>query len=247
MKRDNILSIKRHSAIYLGELGPTQMHRHGAPVLLIGLSGRIRIQLAEGPSVDCHNALIDAEVAHRLDPQGERLASIYCEVHSAEAQWLRATWLRGSPAVFDLIPPSRYRHGREQPILNLELDRLLDSGWTPGNFRLDHRVSRCIEMLNTPDLFSERQARLAEQVHLSPSRLNHLFKQSTGVSYRRYRLWSQLLHFMRDVSRSNDLTRSALDSGFSDAAHLSNSYRKVLGISPAALLRGLDRFEVDGV
>lgn len=244
MKRENILCIRKHSAIYIGELGPTHVHRHGAPVLLIGLSGRIRIEAEGGLSVDCRSALIDAEVAHRLDPQGERLATIYLEIDAPETQMLRATYLKGRPYAFDITVPSLIGRGNESLIHNLELDRLLGAHLTPRDFQLDPRIVRCLEWLNAPQHFSARQSEAANSVHLSTSRLNHLFKQSTGVSYRRYRMWSQLAYFMRNVKQTGSLTQSALNSGFSDAAHLSNSYQKMFGITPSALIRGLDRFEV---
>ncbi len=136
-------------------------------------------------------------------------------------------------------------HRSEDKILNFDLISMLGLNRLDSFPSLDSRVERCIELLNTPEYFPAGQVAIAEQVQLSASRLNHLFKQATGVSYRRYRLWSQLAFFMQNVKCTNNLTESALNSGFFDASHLSNSYRKLLGISPAALLKGLDHFEVD--
>lgn len=244
MKKETSLIIQKHRATYLGELGATTSHQHGALVLLIGLSGRIRLNFQGGPSLDCYSALIDAEVAHSLDPQGERIATIYSEVNSPDTLLLRSLYLQSQPYAFDIIQPSIFLYRSEQKILNFDLMAMLGLNRLDSLQSIDSRVLRCIELLNTPASFPAGQIAIAEQVQLSTSRLNHLFKQSTGVSYRRYRLWSQLAFFMRNVKGTNNLTESALNSGFFDASHLSNSYRKLFGISPAALLKGLDRFEV---
>jgi len=245
MKKETSLIIRKYRSTYLGELGTTASHQHGALVLLIGLSGRIRLHFQGGPSIDCYSALIDAGVAHSLDPQGERIATIYSEVSSPETLLLRSLYLQSQPYAFDVIKPSIFLHRSEQKILNFDLISMLGLNRLDSLPSLDSRVVRCIELLNTPAYFSAGQIAIAEQVQLSASRLNHLFKQGTGVSYRRYRLWSQLAFFMRNVKCTNNLTESALNSGFFDASHLSNSYRKLFGISPAGLLKGLDHFEVD--
>lgn len=244
MKRETSLIILKHRATYLGELEATAFHKHGALVLLIGLSGRIRLDFLGGPSIDCHSALIDAEVAHRLDPQGERIATIYSEVNAPETLLLRSLYLQNHPFAFDIIKPWMFLQHSERQILNFDLPSMFGLKLS-SKPKVDPRVQQCIELLNSSIHLPIRQEEIASQIQLSTSRLNHLFKETTGVSYRRYRLWSQLAFFMRNVKTTKNLTASALNSGFFDASHLSNSYRKLFGISPASLLKDLDHFEID--
>ncbi len=221
------------------------MHQHGAMVLLIGLSGRLAIELEDGVTFDCHSALIDAGVRHRLDPQGERIASIYTEVDAPETHLLRSLYLQTNAIAVDLVKPSMRSFATQNAIFDFDLERIL--GIKQSSYQLEHfdpRINQCLALMNNAAYFDAKQAELAEHVCLSASRLNHVFKQSTGLAYQRYKLWSQLSYFMRDVQTTNSITASAHNSGFCDAAHLTNSYRKALGISPASLLKGLARFEV---
>ena len=75
----NALTLCADKALYLGEIPATGWHRHAAPVLLLGLSGRFRLLLPKGREESCHSALIDAGVEHVFDPQGERVALMYLE------------------------------------------------------------------------------------------------------------------------------------------------------------------------
>ncbi len=245
MRNKASLILLKHRATYLGELCVTDMHQHGALVLLIGLSGRIRLTFKDGRTIDCRSALLDADVAHSLDPQGELIMTIYSEVDAPETQLLRSLYLNKQPIAYDVVAPAMFLKHRQRSLFEFDLSSIL--GLDLNKFaepRLEPRVSKCLQLLNDQSSRHRKQETIARELQLSPSRLNHLFKDSTGIAYRRYRLWAQLALFMRDVKNTNNVTTSALNSGFYDAAHLSNSYRKLLGISPAALLKDLGRFEV---
>lgn len=81
---------------------------------------------------------------------------------------------------------------------------------------------------------------LASRVRLSPSRLARLFRLRTGVAIRRYVIWARLRAVIEYRCEGMTLTRAALEAGFSDAAHMTNSYRRMFGFAPSALF-------VDGV
>ena len=89
MRATNTLTLGTDRALYVGELPATGWHRHAAPVLLLGLSGRFAVHLAPGRVETCHSALIDMGVWHLFDPCGERVALVYLEPDSAEARSLR--------------------------------------------------------------------------------------------------------------------------------------------------------------
>lgn len=245
MSAENILSIKPGSSVYLGALPRTRLHKHAAVVLLIGLSGPIRIEFEGGGSLDCRSALLDAGVNHVLDPCGQRIASVFFDLNQSLSQWLRFAYFQNAPYAFDLIEPAVYKQAKERRLMQRDWESIFSS---PVNLdslgRLDARILDCVRRLHLPEHFSDPQTDFAQHACLSASRLNHLFKENTGVSFRHYKLWSQLLYFMKALNNSKSLLEAAHDSGFYDSAHLSNSYQKMLGISPSSILRNLDRFEV---
>ena len=101
MRATNTLTLGTDRALYVGELPATGWHRHAAPVLLLGLSGRFAVHLAPGRVETCHSALIDMGVWHLFDPCGERVALVYLEPDSSEARSLRPWLGQQGGVVFD--------------------------------------------------------------------------------------------------------------------------------------------------
>ena len=245
MNTENILSIKQGSSVYLGELPRTHRHKHAAVVLLIGFSGPIRIEFDGGVALECRSALLDAGVNHVLDPCGQRMASVFFDLNHCLTQWLRLRYFQTAPYAFDVLAPAILRKSKERTIISRDWDSVFQCE-SSSSYRhhFDSRILDCVRKLSLPEHFSDKQDDFARRSYLSSSRLNHLFKESTGVSFRHYRLWSQLLYFMKSLNHSKNLLDAAHNSGFYDSAHLSNSYRKMLGIAPSSIIRNLDRFEV---
>ena len=77
----------------------------------------------------------------------------------------------------------------------------------------------------------------AARLHfLSPSRFIHLFRQKTGISYRRYQLWNKLVKSL-PLLQSKSVTEVAYTTGFSDHAHYIRTFKETFGVSPGILLK----------
>ena len=74
-------------------------------------------------------------------------------------------------------------------------------------------------------------------MHLSPSRLRHLFVQETGTIYRGYVLWLRINRAVVAMMEGRNWTAAAHETGFADSAHLSRTFRRMFGISPAMLIK----------
>lgn len=76
---------------------------------------------------------------------------------------------------------------------------------------------------------------LARQLHRSPSRLSHWFKERMGISLRQYRVWLRLKTAMSYylAQPEQGLAEAAYTAGFHDAAHLTRSFKRFLGIKPS--------------
>lgn len=77
---------------------------------------------------------------------------------------------------------------------------------------------------------------LANQINLSESRMQHLFKQTVGIPLRRYYLWMRLKVVVKLVLQGRSLTNAAYEAGFSDSAHFSRTFKSMYGIKPSSLL-----------
>ena len=78
---------------------------------------------------------------------------------------------------------------------------------------------------------------LAAMVHVSPERFSHWFVEQTGLPLRSYLKWVRLIESLRQLAAGGSLTEAAHLGGFSDSAHLSRTFRAMLGSSPANLLK----------
>ncbi|HEX5628416.1 MAG TPA: helix-turn-helix transcriptional regulator, partial [Usitatibacteraceae bacterium] len=80
-------------------------------------------------------------------------------------------------------------------------------------------------------------AEAAALVHLSPSRLRHLFVAETGTTFRAYALWVRIQHAIVAMMAGQSWTDAAHAAGFADSAHLNRTFRRMFGISPNMLVR----------
>src|SRR5262249_6199075 len=76
---------------------------------------------------------------------------------------------------------------------------------------------------------------LASISGLSQSRFMHVFTESTGVPLRPCVLWLRLQRACCDLMAGANVTAAAHSAGFSDSAHLTRAFRRMLGMTPTDL------------
>jgi len=70
---------------------------------------------------------------------------------------------------------------------------------------------------------------------LSQSHFMHIFTESVGVPLRPYILWLRLQRAACDLIDGSSVTSAAHSAGFSDGAHLTRTFRRMLGLTPTDL------------
>lgn len=97
----------------------------------------------------------------------------------------------------------------------------------------DPRIVKAVKLLK---LYYEQNvpvASIAREVGLSAPHLTRLFKQTTGCSIRRFRLWHRIFVTAAQLMQGLPLTRAALAAGFSDYSQFSRTYRELVGATPS--------------
>lgn len=221
-------------AAYVGPVLPTEPHHHHAAQLLIAPEG-IALSCAEEPAVRVTAALLAPDHPHTLASPAALAAVVLIEPTSALG--LRLPIVDGAAVL-----------GADVATLRTLLARPLDLAWIDALFAVwsfppappprRHpgvtRVQRAIEArLADGDLDA---ASLAAVAGLSEGRLGHAFREHVGLPVRAYVKWKRLERAARHLGEGCRVTEAAHAAGFADAAHLSRTFRALLGLSPTDLV-----------
>lgn len=111
------------------------------------------------------------------------------------------------------------------------------AGPSPDRTRVSTRVGAAIDFLSRQRGSAVTLAQVAAAVHLSPSRLRHVLVEETGTTFRGLVLWLRILRALKVITAGRSWTEAAHMAGFADSAHLSRTFRRMFGVSPATVVR----------
>ncbi len=136
------------------------------------------------------------------------------------------------------------------PVEPVQVFEQLDSWITAGGPDLkahDPRIAKAIEFIKSHSDENFSISDLAAELNMSIPHLLRLFKQTTGIPARRYRLWHRLYVTSCKVAQGEALTEAALAAGFADAAHFSRTFKEIIGIRPSDIFSGKQQLELQMV
>lgn len=231
-----ILLVGSNSQIFIGPLGRGRRHIHGANVALVALEKPLMLKMGANLHwTEYESTLIPAGTAHELDPQGGWCAVVYSDIYAPRWQAMQPCpgqlplkcltayrKLRGS--LQRLIQAQTFDVGLQKELSNA-LEKSL--GTAPKTFnRMQQALRGYLQDHSELDLDA-----FASHMNLSPSRVQHLLIRELGLSYKRLQHWTRFQSAMGDLENMRSLTEMALELGFSDSSHFSNTFRTTFGIS----------------
>lgn len=225
--------------------GDAAFHAHHAIQMTASLAGDLTLYTAD-EMLRAPMLAVAADERHRFEAHG-LLAFIFVEPESRTGRALAATLFNERPlveidmsAVEHLLQPLRTTFDDA-----LDNDALLGAGRavvaqlvpeTQGrlpDLRVQKIIDHAARHLDQPlSLESASQG-----IHLSPSRLRHLFVEQTGLAFQTYVLWLRLVSAVQAYSEGSSLTEAAHAAGFSDSAHFSRIFRRTFGLPATTLTR----------
>jgi AraC-like DNA-binding protein/quercetin dioxygenase-like cupin family protein len=218
-------------------------HRHHCVQLVMALRGRLRVRAGRGRRWNlCEAVLVKPDTPHEVEAHGASILIAFVEPESELGAALLTRLARGvtpvEPSRVDrwrasLGDPATLVAARVETWVRTEL--LL--GRQPPS--LHPRVKRVLRFLRAElaNIEAHSLDRLAAVAGLSPSRFMHVFTDSVGVAVRPYVLWLRLQRALGELMAGATVTQAAHAAGFSDAAHLSRTVRRMLGTTPQELVR----------
>lgn len=231
-------------AIFLGEAADASLHESPAIKLCVAIDKTFGIQIGQDDTfVNFRAAIIAAGQLHAIDGRQNRMAMLLLAPETGLAQSLASLLQEHGIAEIPQEAAEKIR-----AIVN-GLRVTPESGVIVGHppaaivgalgsgqyIPIDPRIAQSIASIRASRDEGVSVAEIASGVELSESRFSHLFTEYVRVPVRRYLLWLRLRDAMHLLAQNKSLTEIAHEAGFSDSAHLTRSFRSMLGIAPSAL------------
>jgi len=238
------LCIWNNRGLFMGYLPEFGMRRQGAAAVCVGLDKEIEISTDEREWIRCRTALTQPLTDHAIRFDGGYCALLFIDPHNPDFSQLVKSNAEGQ------------RHGmfialREESWL---IDVLLQIRQTPSNGDISRYLSklRFCESEDSRPTFDDRLTpvmrhmlanlaenttveELAQIAQMSPSSLEHLFKQHVGIPMRMFRNWFRMKAAVLAASKGKSLTEAALTAGFFDSAHFSRAFKETFGLPPSEI------------
>ena len=235
-------------ALYVGPDVTATLHAHHAVQVIVPLSGIVRLRTGAGARWRLYEGVvISSNQLHETDPPAALVASLWFEPDTPEAQRLGQTGtalavtpierLKLSKVVPHLLDCLRERCDAQRAAALVDEVVQILAPARPPRPETDARVLRAREVLGSAPGRRMPLAEVAATVSLSPSRLAHLFSARMGMPARRYLLWLRLRDAVGELTRGLSITEAAHAAGFADAAHLTRTFRRMLGFTPSTALQ----------
>jgi AraC-like DNA-binding protein len=217
------------------------LHAHHAMHLVVAVRGDLAVRTrARGPAQRGPAVIVAADTPHAIDARGADVVIVFIDPESALGLGLGT----GEPVrVVGDAEAAPWRAALATPgaLTAATVDAWLRAA-VPGAGppRTIHpRVRRVLRHLRDAALEREDVAidALAAVAGLSATRLLHVFTASVGVPIRPYVRWLRVQRAAAALAAGATVTDAAHRAGFSDAAHLTRTIRRVFGTTPRALVR----------
>jgi AraC-like DNA-binding protein len=232
------------AALFLWGAGSwSDLHRHHCVQVVMALGGTLRFRQRQRQRwTTCGAVLVRPDAWHEVNARGTDVLIAFVDAESE----LGAALAERTASEVAPIPPATVAEWRAQLGDPASLTAARVEPWVSRTLLcdrrpppIDYRVKRVLRAL--PSRLAEADAvsldALAASVGLSPSRFMHLFTRSVGVPLRPYVLWLRLQCGAHELALGKSVADAAHAAGFSDAAHFTRTFRRMLGATPRQILR----------
>jgi AraC-like DNA-binding protein len=238
-------------AMYIGEIVDNTPHSHHALQLLLSFGEPFRLHTG-GTWHAGRCALIAPDHVHQLEGKELHQILLLIDHEAVAAQDLVSRYLSNkSVMIMDGLSGktdlqklkgvfsscTRAYSCVHASYLAEKVISVLSGGAKQNSRPMNERVQRALDVIREIDADKVSVGEIAGMVHLSESRLIHLFTREVGIPIRRYLLWRRMVQGIQLVLSGRSLTEAAHNAGFADSAHLSRTFRDMFGFTPSEILK----------
>lgn len=225
-------------------------HAHHGMHVVVALDGELSVKVGAARPRRAAGVITAPDVPHAIDARGVTVFLVFLDPESAAGTGVRAA-LGGRARLLEaaerdaLVGPGA-RDADPRRVMSAEGEawtrRVIESALgvrVPAPAPLHPRVRKVLRHLveagPEDDVSLDALARVAG---LSPGRLMHAFTASIGAPLRPYLAWLRVQRACAAIVTGVSMTEAAHRAGFSDAAHMTRTFRRMLGMAPSALRGG---------
>ncbi|MGZ3417384.1 MAG: helix-turn-helix domain-containing protein [Polyangiales bacterium] len=219
----------------LATFGPgsaSQGHAHHAMHLVVAKSGELNVRVGER-SHRAPGVLTAPDVAHALDATGCEVLLVFVDPESQAGAKLAAS-ITSSVRLIDEAERGAIFAAESESAMKWGEVAIAGLSGEQAERTVHPRVRKVLAHLRASPEDTSLEA-LAALAGLSESRLLHAFTESVGIPLRPYLLWLKLQRATIAIVTGEPLGRAAAMAGFSDAAHMTRTFRRMFGMAPSAL------------
>lgn len=225
---------------FLGRFEDNISHKHAAVQISISLNSKIILSTKKGTATKFNNCLIKSNIGHQLSCNSPHLILLFYPTSSIGhflSQYSADEIIEFDHTILRKIKKTslEFLKGKivfERYVIEIkDLLKTLSCNCESGNHYKDERIKTAIQYLeaNFDRVISLNE--IAQKCFLSESRFLHIFKENTGITYRKVQQWNKVSKSFA-MLKNQSLTKTAHQFGFTDSAHYSKVFKETFGFSP---------------
>ncbi|EPR71573.1 helix-turn-helix domain-containing protein [Cyclobacterium qasimii] len=214
-------------------------HRHPTIQLVLATDNSFTSQNGKGEWIEKKGLLIAPNYSHKCNAKNIPILTLDIDPESILGEWIAKHLLNGKKSI-DFTPKSIDFKAIAELLAQQKWEDLRTIVEGVFLFRneyesalKDNRIETVIDFIvhNINEPLTSKN--LSQVACLSESRLLHLFKEKMGLPIRNYILWIRIKMVIMEITKGNSLTKASFEAGFSDQAHMTRTFIKVIGLPPS--------------
>ncbi|MCE9499316.1 MAG: AraC family transcriptional regulator [Leptospira sp.] len=227
--------------MFIGRISDLSLHSTVTTAAVIGLDNDVNIRIeGEDDWIKSRSFIFEGSLSHEsayrgrigilLADPGSDIGEIFSQELGSNRLAMGLSWeLEFIKMCFGILEAPSPDYYRDIFFQAFPFSRLVRAKSVLGDERL-FRILRHL-VVNPEESFNIDQ--LAEMIGMSPSWLQHEFKNAVGLPLRAFRKWFRIRTSVVAMKRGSSIAEAALIGGFYDQAHFTNVFREIFGISPS--------------
>ncbi|WMN12088.1 AraC family transcriptional regulator [Marivirga salinae] len=221
-------------------------HSHPIIQFVVAVEGTFQSKDVNGNWMQHKGLLLAPNHAHECDANGIEIISVEIDPESNLGEWILSNQLKSDQIIE--YPSTQISSIDTKTIVGLIknenwagirqiIESSLDFKSAVETVNKEKRIQEVVNYIKANIKQEITTQQLMEVAHLSESRLLHLFKEIKGLPIRNYILWHRLQIVLKQLLDGQLLTTAAYEAGFSDQAHLSRTFTKMIGVPPSLIAK----------